>query len=121
MSVEPKSDATTRAEIASLDRIRRSPSLGGWSSNLGQAIEFRGAARHRANVIFLCRDPTTNMLPDCAVFCALIKNSRFVITAHTSVTFRTNDLRKSIPIVRAPRQATNVEQSLRPKGDTQCS
>ena len=30
------------------------------------------------------------------VFCALIKNSRFVINERTSVTFRTNDLRKAI-------------------------
>ena len=43
------------------------------------------------------------------MFCALIKNSRFVITEHTSVTFRTNDLRKSIPMVRAS-TSDNVEQ-----------
>src|ERR1700730_11181674 len=87
MSVEPKSDATARAEIASLDRIRRSPKLRNGVKPWG-VIEFRRAATSRKF----------------AVFCALIKNSRFVITAHTSVTFRTNDLRKSIPIVRAPRQ-----------------
>ncbi len=33
------------------------------------------------------------------MFCALIKNSRFVITEHTFVTFRTNDLRKAIMFV----------------------
>ena len=50
------------------------------------------------------------------MFCALIKNSRFVITEHTSVTFRTNDLRKAIPMVRAS-TSDNVEQSLRLKGE----
>src|SRR3979411_616227 len=55
----------------------------GTELNLGQAIEFRRAATSRKF----------------AVFCALIKNSRFVITEHTPVTFRTNDLRKSNPIV----------------------
>jgi hypothetical protein len=54
------------------------------------------------------------------VFCALIKNSRFVITEHTFVTFRTNDLRKAIPMVRAPPQAINVSR-YDLTGDTQCS
>lgn len=38
-----------------------------------------------------------------------------MITEHTSVTFRTNDLRKAIPMVRAS-TSDNVEQSLRLKG-----
>jgi hypothetical protein len=64
---------------------------------------------------------------DCSVYANMHPRSRlaqplramrtFVITAHTSVTFSTNDLRKSIPMVHAPRQATNVEWSLRSKGD----
>src|SRR5258708_833968 len=44
--------------------------------------------------------------------------TRIVITSHTSVTFRTNDLRKAVPppTVRGPRQGDNVEQSLQPDG-----
>jgi hypothetical protein len=44
--------------------------------------------------------------------------TRIVITSHTSVTFRTNDLRKAVPppMVRGPRQGDNVEQSLQPDG-----
>ena len=47
------------------------------------------------------------------------KNS-LVIAAQISVTFRTQDLRKAVPLVREPhRHATNVEQDL--IGDRQCS
>jgi hypothetical protein len=44
----------------------------------------------------------------------------FVIAAHTFVTFRTNDLRKAIPMVHAPRQAINVSR-YDLTGETQCS
>jgi hypothetical protein len=44
----------------------------------------------------------------------------FVIAAHTFVTFRTNDLRKTIPMVRLPREAINVSR-YDLTGDTQCS
>jgi hypothetical protein len=61
-------------------------------------------------------------VPWCGTTCAALRAMiTFVTTSHTTVTFRTNDLRKAVPMVRAPRQATNIEQSLRPKGDTQCS
>jgi hypothetical protein len=40
--------------------------------------------------------------------------------AHTSVTFRTNDLRKAVPMLCALRQAINVSR-YDLTGDTQCS
>ena len=43
-----------------------------------------------------------------------------VITEHTFVTFRTNDLRKAIPMVGAPPQAINVSR-YDLTGETQCS
>jgi len=87
-----------------------SEGLLGYRNGLGQAIESC-ARQYRAN--FLFRERTTNRLP-AAVCCALIKNSRFVNASHTSVTFRTNDLRKAIQCF-AP-STSGKRQSLRPNG-----
>jgi hypothetical protein len=85
------SDVTTRAEIASLDRIRNvSVELQDHSKpRAGDSVPARG--KHCANVIF--------------------KRSSFVIAAQsvtfqTSVTFRTWVLRKARLMVRMPRHAT---------------
>ena len=52
MSVEPNSEATTRAEIASLDRIRNVSMGLQDSSKPRQAIWFRRDDKHCANFIF---------------------------------------------------------------------
>jgi hypothetical protein len=84
MSVEPKSDVTTRAEIASLDRIKTSP----WLQDhlkppAGDSVPAR--AKCCANFIFqrTVRD-----------YCA-INPSLF----QTSVSFQTQGLRKTHPMM----------------------
>src|SRR6478736_2680838 len=62
---------------------------------------LRPARGNIAQISFFC--VATGRPMGCRLRCVLrvIKKSRFVITEHTSVTFRTNDLRKAIPMVRA--------------------
>ena len=89
MSVEPNSDVTTRAGIASLDRIRNvSPWGYRTCPNLGR--RFGSGARQTLRKFYSSKQPVRGRCatPD---------------TLQTSVTFRTQDLRKAVPLIYSTR------------------
>src|SRR3984957_14534812 len=84
MSVEPKSDVTTRAEIASLDRIRN------------VSVGLQNPSKPRQATWFRC---VTN-IAQISFFKELVCGSCATsVTFQTSVTLRTQDLRKAVPLI----------------------
>jgi hypothetical protein len=107
MSVEPKSDVTTRAE-ASLDRIRN-VSVGLQDlSKPRQATWFR-CVTNIAQISFSKNSFSRTRCGRCATS----------VTFLISVTFRTQDLRKSVPVISFA--STHHKRRAKPnRGNAQC-
>src|SRR3984957_13974910 len=104
MSVEPKSDVTTRAEIASLDRIR----------NVSMGLQ--NPSKPRQATWFRCVTNIAQILFSKEFVCGRCATS---VTLQTSVTLRTQDLRKSIPLISFA--TTHHKRRARPnRGNAQC-